>query len=54
MHEATGMGKLVNASLLLLINEACMNVCSLESTRRPRLCALTAKIINGDITLEVR
>jgi len=27
MHEATGMGKLVNAVLLSLINEACVNVC---------------------------
>jgi len=27
MHEAAGMGKLVNAVLLLLINEACVNVC---------------------------
>jgi len=27
MHEAAGMGKLVNAAMLLLINEACVNVC---------------------------
>ena len=27
MHEATGMGKLVNAALLSLINEACVSVC---------------------------
>ena len=27
MHEAAGMGKLVNATLLSLINEACVNVC---------------------------
>jgi len=27
MHETTGMGKLVNAALLSLINEACVNVC---------------------------
>ena len=27
MHEAAGRGKLVNAALLSLINEACMNVC---------------------------
>ena len=27
MHEAAGMGKLVNAALLSLINEACVNVC---------------------------
>jgi len=27
MHESTGVGKLVNAALLSLINEACMNVC---------------------------
>jgi len=27
MHEATGVGKLVNAALLSLINEACVNVC---------------------------
>ena len=27
MHETTGMGKLVNAVLLPLINEACVNVC---------------------------
>ena len=27
MHEATGMVKLVNAALLSLINETCVNVC---------------------------
>ena len=27
MHEAAGVGKLVNAALLPLINEACVNVC---------------------------
>ena len=27
MHEAAGMGKLVNAVLLSLINEACVSVC---------------------------
>jgi len=27
MHEAAGMGKLVNAALLSLINGACVNVC---------------------------
>jgi len=27
MHEAAGEGKLVNAALLSLINEACVNVC---------------------------
>ena len=27
MHKTTGMGKLVNAALLSLINEACVNVC---------------------------
>jgi len=27
MHESTGVGKLVNAVLLSLINEACVNVC---------------------------
>ena len=27
VHEAAGMGKLVNAALLSLINEACVNVC---------------------------
>ena len=27
MHEAAGVRKLVNAALLLLINEACVNVC---------------------------
>jgi len=27
MHEAAGVGKLVNAVLLSLINEACVNVC---------------------------
>jgi len=27
MHEAAGMGKLVNAALLSLVNEACVNVC---------------------------
>jgi len=26
MHESAGVGKLVNAALLSLINEACMNV----------------------------
>ena len=26
-HEAAGVGKLVNAALLSLINEACVNVC---------------------------
>ena len=27
MHESAGMGKLVNAALLSLTNEACVNVC---------------------------
>jgi len=27
MHEAAGVGQLVNAALLSLINEACVNVC---------------------------
>jgi len=27
MHEAAGVGKLVNAALFSLINEACVNVC---------------------------
>jgi len=27
MHEAAGVGKLVNAALLSLFNEACVNVC---------------------------
>jgi len=27
MHEAAGWGKLVNAALLSLINEPCVNVC---------------------------
>jgi len=27
MDESTGVGKLVNAALLSLINEACVNVC---------------------------
>jgi len=27
MHEATGVGELVNAALLSLTNEACANVC---------------------------
>ena len=27
MHEATGVGELVNAALLSLTNEACVNVC---------------------------
>ena len=27
VHKAAGMGKLVNAALLSLINEACVNVC---------------------------
>jgi len=27
MHESAGVGKLVNAALLSLINEACANVC---------------------------
>ena len=27
MHEAAGVGKLVNAALLSLVNEACVNVC---------------------------
>jgi len=27
MHKTAGMGKLVNAALLSLINEACVNVC---------------------------
>jgi len=27
MHEAAGVAKLVNAALLSLINEACVNVC---------------------------
>jgi len=33
IHEATGMGKLVNAALLSLINEACVNVCCATSCR---------------------
>jgi len=44
MHETAGMGKLVNAALLSLINEAweCM-LCypPLESTRQPHLYAGT-------------
>jgi len=27
MHKTAGMGKLINAALLSLINEACVNVC---------------------------
>ena len=27
MHEAAGVGKLVNAALFSLINKACVNVC---------------------------
>jgi len=27
VHEAAGMGKLVNAAVLSLISEACVNVC---------------------------
>ena len=27
MHESSGMWKLINAALLSLINEACVNVC---------------------------
>jgi len=27
MHESAGVGKLVNAALLSLINKACVNVC---------------------------
>ena len=27
MHESAGVGKLVNAALLSLINMSCMNVC---------------------------
>ena len=27
MHETAGVGKLVNAALLSLINESCVNVC---------------------------
>jgi len=27
MHESAGLGKLVNAALLSLMNEACVNVC---------------------------
>jgi len=27
MHESAGVGKSVNAALLSLINEACVNVC---------------------------
>ena len=27
MHESAGLGKLVDAALLSLINEACVNVC---------------------------
>jgi len=27
MHESAGVGKLVNAALLSLINEACVSVC---------------------------
>ena len=35
MHEAAGWGKLVNAALLSLINETCVNVCctALPSSR---------------------
>ena len=39
MHKTAGLGKLVNAPLLSLVNEACVSVCCaslpLESTRRP-------------------
>ena len=27
LHKTTGMGKLINAALLSLINEACVSVC---------------------------
>jgi len=33
MHEAAGVGKLVNAALLSLINEACVSVCCATSSR---------------------
>jgi len=33
MHETAGVGKLVNAALLSLINEACVNVCCAPSSR---------------------
>ena len=45
MHETAGVGKLVNAAMLSLINEACVNVCctALLSSELvgPALCAGT-------------
>jgi len=59
MHEAAEMGKLVNAVLLSLINEACVNVCcttllsselvgpscmqARSSNRRGRVCRPSGK-----------
>jgi len=33
MHETAGVGKLVNAALLSVINEACVNDAALPSSR---------------------
>jgi len=45
MLETAGMGKLVNAALLSLINEACVNVCCatllLSQLVGPFLCSGT-------------
>ena len=43
MHEAAGVAKLVNAALLSLINEACVNVCYATSSRVNSLAQLVCR-----------
>ena len=43
VHETAGVGKLVNAALLLLINEACVNVCCATSSRMNLLALLVCR-----------
>jgi len=48
MHETAGVGKLVNAALLSLINEACVNVCcaTLLSSERVGPACVKARSYN--------
>ena len=43
MHEATRVGKLVNAALLSLINEACVNVCCATLLSSELVCPLVCR-----------
>jgi len=43
MHESAGVGKLVNAALLSLINEACVTYAALPSSRVSSLAPLVCR-----------